>query len=137
MITPEQRRAHRVFHDHLRKERGPASAQTCVDCGGPAKEWSWNGGSLEDYGSKTFVDDFDQYEPRCQPCHRRKDGTGFTHSPETREKMRVAKLGTHQSPEHRANISAALKGKTYSEERKKNMSEGRKRAQERREQDDY
>lgn len=130
MINHDQRNAHRKFHDHLRKERGSASTYMCVDCDKPAKEWSWDNSSLETYGSKSFGASFDEYSPRCQSCHRKKDGVGFTHSSESREKMRRAKLGTKQTDEHRAAISAGLTGRTrdpFSEEHKKNLSTSAKR----------
>jgi hypothetical protein len=42
---------------------------------------------------------------------------GFTgsHTPETKSKMRIAKLGKPLSPEHRANLSAVRLGMTFSE----------------------
>lgn len=129
MINQDQRRKHRQFHDRLRAMRGCASDHPCVDCCGPAKEWSWEGGSIETYGDKVFVDDFDQYVPRCQSCHRRKDGTGFTHTLEAREKMRVAKMGKPLSEAHREAIRQGNKGKKYPPERVQAMVEGRKRAQ--------
>ena len=41
---------------------------------------------------------------------------GVTHSPETRDKVRLARIGKTHSPEARANMSAAQKGKTLSPE---------------------
>ena len=107
-MIPEKQ-AHRRFHDQLRKERGPASAHTCVDCDKPAQEWSWDNGSIENYGTKAFGESFEEYSPRCQPCHRKKDGTGFTHSPETRERMRAAKLGKSQPESQRTARSQSMK----------------------------
>ena len=109
MITSEQWKAHREFHDRLRKERGPASDNPCADCGRPAQEWSWDNASLETYGTKAVGESFDEYSPRCQPCHRKMDGTGFTHTPETRERMRAAKLGKQQPESQRAARSQSMK----------------------------
>lgn len=130
MITDEQWKAHRDFHVRLRKERGPASNHLCVDCGKPAREWSWDNGSSEDYGTKAIGVSFDEYSPRCRSCHRTKDVAGWSPSEEAREKMRAAKLGKPQSAEHRAAISAGLTGMArapFSEEHKRNLSEGAKR----------
>lgn len=130
MINHEQWKAHRKFHDSLRKERGPASNHLCVDCGKPAHEWSWDNGSLEDYGTKAFGESFDEYSPRCRSCHRKKDAAGWSPSEEAREKMRAAKLGRSQGEEHRAAISAGLTGRIrepFSEEHKKNLSAAAKR----------
>lgn len=46
--------------------------------------------------------------------------TGRKHTPETKEKMRLAKLGTHRifTAEHKANLSKALKGKLYTTDHK-------------------
>lgn len=126
-MSPEQRRKHRKFHDRLRAERGPASNYACVDCNGPAKEWSWKGGSGENFGSGAFVENFDQYEPRCQSCHRSKDAKGWKHPEEAIAKMRAAKLGRPLSEEHRRAISNSLKGRPRPEEVKRAISEGHKR----------
>jgi len=48
--------------------------------------------------------------------------TGRVFSEETREKMRLAKLGTKQSDEHRAAIAKAHKGKVFSEAHKMSLS---------------
>lgn len=129
-MTPEQRREHRRFHDRLRAARGRAADYPCVDCGGPAKEWSWDKGSGETFGSGTFVDNFDEYSPRCQSCHRKMDVAGRTHSEETREKMRAAKIGRPLSEEHRAAIGDALRGRSRPEEVKRAISEGHRRRKE-------
>ena len=136
MITPEQRRAHRKFHDLLRAEKGPASDHSCVDCDKPAQEWSWDKGSGENFGTKSFGDSFDEYSPRCRSCHRKMDAAGWNHSPETIEKMRAAKIGRPLSEEHRDSIRKSLTGKTrkpFSKEWRENMvaAQQRRRARER------
>lgn len=64
-------------HQDLRRERGPASAHSCVDCGGEARQWSYNHRSdLERRDPKTgkpFSVELACYEPRCLTCHRRLD----------------------------------------------------------------
>ena len=129
MRNGEQRQAHLKFHKALRAERGSASAHPCVDCGKPAKEWSWDKGSGDNFGNSAFGDSFDEYSPRCQSCHRRLDAAGWTHSDEARAKMSAAKKGKPLSEAHREAIRRGNLGKKYSEERVRNMVEGRKRAQ--------
>lgn len=127
MRDPEQRRAHRQFHDRLRAEKGRAADHSCVDCGKPAKEWSWDGGSGENFGSSAVGDNFDEYSPRCQSCHRKLDAAGWTHSEESRAKMSAAKTGRSLSEDHRNSIRNALKGRSRPEEVKRAISEGHQR----------
>jgi hypothetical protein len=62
-------------HYRVRSKRGKASLYACVDCGSPARHWSYNrldpnhlsetrGGCEMHYSPDTAF-----YEPRCQPCH--------------------------------------------------------------------
>lgn len=133
MRDTEQRRAHRKFHDLLRDERGPASAHSCVDCGKPAKEWSWDKGSGDNFGNSAFGDSFDEYSPRCQSCHRKLDAAGWRHSDETRAKMSAVKQGRPLSDTHREAIRKSLKGRVRSEAEKQAIRDGKRRAREMRE----
>lgn len=66
----------------------------------------------------------------------RKDRLGYVNSPETREKMRIAKLGVKQSPEHIANRVLKLIGIPLTEETKKKIGDanrGKKRTIEQKE----
>lgn len=70
---------YRQVHGRLKRERGLASNQLCVDCGGPAVEWSFNHdivdgrdwcwelyqGRWTPYSMLTV-----HYDPRCVSCHR-------------------------------------------------------------------
>ena len=63
-------------HARVRRVRGSASDHICVDCGGPAREWSYNHQAEEELveeqrnGSMlTYTTDLDCYEPRCAKCH--------------------------------------------------------------------
>jgi hypothetical protein len=62
--------------------------------------------------------------------YNRTDGgdgcSGFTHSPETREKQSAIKKGKIFSPEHRKKISDSLKGKRHSLESRAKMSAAKK-----------
>jgi NAD-dependent SIR2 family protein deacetylase len=55
-----------VWHNRVRKARGPARDYKCVDCGGQAEDWST---------ADPFSDDVRvRFQPRCRKCHRRYDG---------------------------------------------------------------
>ncbi|CAN5549341.1 hypothetical protein BH11ACT6_BH11ACT6_29840 [soil metagenome] len=71
---------------HLRtsKARGRARDHACVDCSGPAAEWSYQHGSDKELtelrsmprGSErlvTYSPDPDDYAPRCKSCHTKYD----------------------------------------------------------------
>ena len=74
-------------HKKVRRWRGAASLQACVDCGAQAAEWSYDGGSeLEQRGMRTrmfggaYVETeavwsprISDYSSRCVPCHRKLD----------------------------------------------------------------
>lgn len=60
-----------AVHLRLTRQRGPASTHTCVDCGKPARDWSWNrtGPSMSGprYGKQvTWGTDLADYSPRCR-----------------------------------------------------------------------
>lgn len=64
-------------HQQLRHKRGSAAEHTCVDCGGPAYEWSYSGScpdELRDDRGVKFSRDLSRYAPRCIRCHRAFDG---------------------------------------------------------------
>ena len=63
------------IHQRLRVERGPASAQGCVDCGGQAHHWSFDYTDLDAHLSAwgPYSSDLDCYQPRCASCHRKFD----------------------------------------------------------------
>lgn len=64
------------IHKRLFYDLGQASRRTCVDCGGRADEWSYNGGADREYWEDTrgslvaYTTDFSFYSPRCVRCHR-------------------------------------------------------------------
>lgn len=71
-----------AVHHRLRTHRGVARELVCVDCGGPAEEWSYDHDDpdellhtkiRESMFSKTppkYSRDLSHYSPRCVPCHR-------------------------------------------------------------------
>lgn len=61
-------------HRNLFRLRGSARSQVCVDCGGPAREWSLIRGRGTHVGVNagypmTYSPDPMDYEPRCRSCH--------------------------------------------------------------------
>jgi hypothetical protein len=70
--------SYETMHGRVRARRGTASMYECVDCGGHAKHWSYDG--LDD---NELVGNFDlrysmdvtHYQPRCVPCHSAYDLT--------------------------------------------------------------
>lgn len=68
-----------AIHRRLSRTRGPARNHDCVDCGGPAREWSYNGKDDGELMGKSgrfevaFSENLDNYEPRCCSCHRKFD----------------------------------------------------------------
>ena len=63
-------------HRRLLAARGKAADNDCVDCGGPAAEWSYNNSGISEVTGMrrrkpaTYSLDMDQYDPRCVTCHR-------------------------------------------------------------------
>lgn len=83
-----------AVHLRLRSQRGSASQHSCVDCGGAARHWSYNGRFSEStrYGQAsstrhdrhlTYSVDLNDYEPRCVRCHSVHD-RGFALTTEQR-----------------------------------------------------
>jgi hypothetical protein len=63
-------------HKRVSRARGPARQFECVDCAGPAEEWSYRGGSTAEALTETglaYSPNPNDYEPRCKGCHRRRD----------------------------------------------------------------
>lgn len=63
-------------HNRVNALRGPAKTHPCVDCGDPAKDWSYD---REDPDERIAVNNHgrglayslnpDHYQPRCKRCH--------------------------------------------------------------------
>lgn len=68
-------------HIRVRRSRGPAVDHPCADCGQPASDWSYVGGSDHEQTEPApngtplrYSPDPSDYAPRCRPCHMRFDG---------------------------------------------------------------
>ncbi|WP_292988369.1 hypothetical protein [Mycobacterium sp.] len=60
-------------HARLTHRRGRARRQRCIDCGAPARHWSYDHQDPNELTSPAGLEyslDLDHYEPRCQPCHQ-------------------------------------------------------------------
>lgn len=61
-----------AIHQRLRALRGRASGHECVDCAGPARQWSYDhtdpNERLSDLGPYSV--DLAHYHPRCVSCHK-------------------------------------------------------------------
>lgn len=74
---PTHRRAddisYSAAHARMKRDRGPASTHSCVDCGETAGHWSYDHADPDEvrtpegyaYSLKT-----NHYQPRCVPCHK-------------------------------------------------------------------
>lgn len=67
-------------HGRVHSEHGRAASHMCVDCGSPARHWSYNHDDPDERLSRTarikgiaFSLDPMHYSPRCVPCHKRFD----------------------------------------------------------------
>lgn len=68
-----------AIHLRLARIRGRAAEHACVDCAGPAAEWSYDNtdpdARIADVKgcSVAYSTDLERYVPRCHPCHRNFD----------------------------------------------------------------
>jgi transposase-like protein len=121
-VDDEVRLQYSRNHRRVRKNKGKAKEQSCVDCNCPAFDWSQR---KETDGSSD-----EHFEPRCRHCHLSYDFTSERahalqqarqksgYSEETRAKMRDSRSRQVQTPEKIAKQSAALKGKPWSQARR-------------------
>lgn len=68
-----------AVHRRLSRSRGPAREYSCVDCGGAAAEWSYDGldgAELTTAQGSAYSLDLARYAPRCVSCHRSFDRAG-------------------------------------------------------------
>lgn len=71
-----------AIHRRLYRTRGKATEFACVDCGGPARDWSYNNADPAQLTEErdgtpiAYSLDLDNYDPRCRSCHRKFDKAG-------------------------------------------------------------
>lgn len=66
-------------HNRVKSERGSAAGHTCVDCGRPAEEWSYDGLDPDELTTPEgyrFSVRPEHYVARCRRCHARLDRSG-------------------------------------------------------------
>lgn len=94
-------------HDRLRRARGKARVHACVDCGGPADEWS------QVHGTDGLNVETD-YVPRCKKDHHAYDRGNWDEGIRKRDVTNISAAATAenkkrwQDPAHRAKMSAAV-----------------------------
>lgn len=67
-------------HQRVKKQRGVPSKHSCIDCGRPARHWSYDHSDpneLFQVGKGPYSPDVDRYHPRCVRCHKRFDLARF------------------------------------------------------------
>lgn len=65
-----------AVHLRLKRARGEARLLDCVDCGCPARTWSYDRSDpnqVWDSHGRPYSYDLFRYHPRCSSCHSRMD----------------------------------------------------------------
>lgn len=71
-----------AVHARIKRSLGPAAAFDCVDCGDPARDWSYIGGDPDERVGEhggyrlTYSLNPSRYAPRCRRCHYQHDHKG-------------------------------------------------------------
>jgi hypothetical protein len=95
-----------ALHQRVQRLRGKATEHLCVDCDGPAVDWS----RIHGRDGKRI----DDYAPRCKKCHHKYDRTNWEVGIRNRNMTNTSKAATEtnrkrwQDPEHRAKMSNAV-----------------------------
>ncbi len=72
---------YRAVHKRLDRTRGKARDHSCVDCGAPAFQWSYDNTdpdpkwSISAARTMPYSADLDRYVPRCLSCHKSFDNS--------------------------------------------------------------
>lgn len=70
------RPTYEAMHSRLNYRKGLARRQPCIDCGEPARQWSYDHldpNELTSPSGLEYSTDPDRYQPRCRPCHHKLD----------------------------------------------------------------
>jgi hypothetical protein len=64
-----------AIHQRLPRVKGRAADHPCAECGGNAKQWSYDHADPDERTSEfgPYSTDLDRYIPRCVPCHKTLD----------------------------------------------------------------
>lgn len=82
--TKGERPSWTAIHKRIDRTRGKATGFVCIDCTGPAREWSYDNADPNELVDRTrrwplrYSLDLAHYAPRCTPCHRRFDRKAAT-----------------------------------------------------------
>lgn len=71
--TESPQLSYHVAHYYVSKTRGRARRHQCIDCGQPARQWSYDHADpdeLESPAGLQYSVDPQHYDPRCMTCHR-------------------------------------------------------------------
>ena len=62
-------------HKRVKNKMGKADIQDCVDCGGPANQWSYDHADINELRSEEgpYSLSEEHYQPRCFSCHKKFD----------------------------------------------------------------
>jgi len=62
-------------HDRIARVRGKAIQHKCCSCGGPARQWAYQGSDQElvNEAGLRYSENPDDYAPMCSSCHKRLD----------------------------------------------------------------
>ena len=73
--SPGQTVGYKGAHSRVRAVKGSAAEHLCIDCGNPAKHWSYDHTDPDEHTSDSgpFSLHPDRYQPRCHKCHRNFD----------------------------------------------------------------
>ena len=69
-------------HCRVKRLRGSARDHTCIDCGRPAADWSYDHADPNEKhcAQGPYSPDPDHYDPRCKRCHNRFDHGHHDHA---------------------------------------------------------
>lgn len=105
-MTKKENPGEVALHQRVYRARGKAREHPCVDCEGPATEWS----RIHGRDGKDVKD----YEPRCKKDHHAYDRANWEAGIARRDTANISKAATRtnlarwKDPEHRAKMSAAV-----------------------------
>lgn len=71
--TENPQLSYHAAHTQVSKIRGRARHHQCIECGNPARQWSYDHIDPDELESPTGLQysvDPDHYDPRCMTCHR-------------------------------------------------------------------
>lgn len=74
--TTSQAPSYAAMHSRINHRLGLARRRPCVDCGQPARQWSYDHSDPDELTSPTGLEystDPDHYQPRCRECHDKFD----------------------------------------------------------------